>query len=69
MSHVADGEVWQNFNKEFPEFAKDAGNLRLDLAIDGFNPFLEKTQNTACGLCLWCHITFHHGNAWKSQTS
>jgi hypothetical protein len=42
MSHPADGEVWQDFDKEFPNFAKDAKNLRLGLATDSFNPFLKK---------------------------
>ena len=42
MSHPADGEAWQDFDREFPDFAKDARNLRLGLATDGFNPFSEK---------------------------
>jgi hypothetical protein len=44
MSHPADGDAWQDFDKEYPEFARDARNIRLGLATDGFNPFLE--QNT-----------------------
>jgi hypothetical protein len=42
MSHPADGEAWHDFDREFPDFTKDARNLRLGLATDGFNPFLEK---------------------------
>jgi hypothetical protein len=42
MSHLADGETWQDFDKEFLEFAKHARNLRLGLATDNFNPFSEK---------------------------
>ena len=42
MSHPADGEAWQDFDREYPDFADDAGNLRLGLATDGFNPFSEK---------------------------
>jgi hypothetical protein len=42
MSHPADGESWHDFDREFLDFAKDARNHRLGLAIDGFNPFLEK---------------------------
>jgi hypothetical protein len=42
MSHPADGEVWQDFDREFLDFAKDARNLRLGLATYDFNPFLEK---------------------------
>jgi hypothetical protein len=39
LSHPADGEVWKQFNTSWKEFAKDARNLRLGLATDGFNPF------------------------------
>ncbi|XP_039776646.1 uncharacterized protein LOC120644152 isoform X1 [Panicum virgatum] len=42
MSHPADGEAWQDFDREYPDFAKDARNLRLGLATNGFNPFSEK---------------------------
>jgi hypothetical protein len=42
MSLPANGEAWQDFDREFLEFAKDARNLRLGLATDGFNPFSEK---------------------------
>jgi hypothetical protein len=44
MSHPADGDAWQDFDKEYLESARDARNIRLGLATDGFNPFLE--QNT-----------------------
>ncbi|WVZ71512.1 hypothetical protein U9M48_020091 [Paspalum notatum var. saurae] len=44
MSHPADGEAWKDFDREYPDFAKDPRNLRLGLATDGFNPFSE--QNT-----------------------
>jgi hypothetical protein len=39
LSHLADGEAWKEFNKRWKQFAKDARNLRLGLATDGFNPF------------------------------
>ena len=42
MVHPADGEAWQDFDREFPDFAKDARNLRLGLATDRFNPFSKK---------------------------
>jgi hypothetical protein len=42
MSHPADGEAWQDFDRVYPDFAEDARNLRLGLATDGFNPFSEK---------------------------
>jgi hypothetical protein len=42
MSYPADGEAWQDFIKEFLDYAKDTRNFSLGLAIDGFNPFSEK---------------------------
>ncbi|CAM8968300.1 unnamed protein product [Rhodiola kirilowii] len=39
LIHPVDGEAWQNFNMEFPEFASESRNVRLGLATDGFNPF------------------------------
>ena len=44
MRHPADGEAWKDFDREYTDFSKDARNLRLGLATDGFNPFSE--QNT-----------------------
>lgn len=45
MSHPADGDAWQDFDRKYPDFANDARNLRLGLATDGFNPFSEKNTN------------------------
>ncbi|CAL8989925.1 unnamed protein product [Prunus brigantina] len=39
MRHPADGEAWKEFDRTFPEFAADPRNVRLGLAIDGFNPY------------------------------
>ena len=39
MTHLADGEAWKNFDHLYPEFIRDAHNVRLSLASDGFNPF------------------------------
>jgi hypothetical protein len=39
LSHPADGEAWKDFDKKYDWFAKDARNVRLGLATDGFNPF------------------------------
>ncbi|KAL9673136.1 hypothetical protein QQ045_029389 [Rhodiola kirilowii] len=39
IRHPADGEAWQDFNKEFPEFASEIRSVRLGLETDGFNPF------------------------------
>jgi hypothetical protein len=42
MTHPADGEAWQDFDREYLDFSKDARNIRLGLATDVFNPFSEK---------------------------
>ncbi|CAM8910821.1 unnamed protein product [Rhodiola kirilowii] len=48
IRHPVDGEAWQEFNKEFPEFSSEIQNVRLGLATDGFNPFgaLGVSHNT-----------------------
>ncbi|CAM8940619.1 unnamed protein product [Rhodiola kirilowii] len=39
LRHPADGDTWQTFNREFPDFANERRNVRLGLSTDGFNPF------------------------------
>jgi hypothetical protein len=41
MNHPVDGEAWQDFDSKHETFAADANNLRLAIAIDGFNPFVN----------------------------
>jgi hypothetical protein len=36
MYHPMNGEAWKDFDKCWPQFAEDARNIRLGLAIDGF---------------------------------
>ncbi|KAM6545672.1 hypothetical protein CsatB_026408 [Cannabis sativa] len=38
LKHPADAEAW-NFDKQYPDFAKEPRNIRLGFATDGFNPF------------------------------
>jgi hypothetical protein len=49
MTHPADGKAWEDFDKCWPDFAKDARNLRLGLATNGFNPF----SNTNSSYSMW----------------
>ena len=48
MRHPADGEAWKEFDRLYPEFAREPRNVRLGLATDGFNPFgvLNQYNNT-----------------------
>ncbi|KAA0040682.1 uncharacterized protein E5676_scaffold534G00180 [Cucumis melo var. makuwa] len=39
LRHPANAEGWIHFDFEYPDFASDPRNVRLDLALDGFNPF------------------------------
>ncbi|KAH7867022.1 hypothetical protein Vadar_027947 [Vaccinium darrowii] len=39
LRHQVDGEAWKDFDQSYPEFARDAQNVRLGLASDRFNPF------------------------------
>ena len=39
MVHAFDGEAWTHFDGIHHEKAKEARNVRVVLATDGFNPF------------------------------
>ena len=45
LRHPADGSQWRAINKEFPEFANEARNLRFALSMYGFNPFGEQSSS------------------------
>lgn len=45
MRHPVDGKAWQEFDKRYPDFAKEPRNVRLGLAADGFNPFGNMSQS------------------------
>ncbi|XP_062104239.1 uncharacterized protein LOC133815411 [Humulus lupulus] len=41
LRHPADAEVWKDFDRQYPDFAKESRNVRLGFATDGFNPFSD----------------------------
>ena len=45
MRHPADSEEWKEFDLQYPDFALEPRNVRLGLAIDGFNPFGNMNNN------------------------
>ena len=45
MRPPADGEAWEHFDSELSCFAKDARNMKLGIAMDGFNPFGNMTSS------------------------
>jgi hypothetical protein len=48
MVHPSDGEAWKALDNFDPDFAKDARNVRIELAIDGFTPFTESATSYSC---------------------
>ena len=48
MVHPCDGEAWQQFDEDFPEFARDRRNVRLAVATDGFTPFGRDAAPYSC---------------------
>ncbi|XP_066335752.1 uncharacterized protein [Miscanthus floridulus] len=45
LRHPADGSQWRAIDREFPEFANEARNLRFALSTDGMNPFGEQSTS------------------------
>ncbi|XP_024630394.2 uncharacterized protein [Medicago truncatula] len=43
MRHPADSFAWKDFDRRYSDFSRDARNVRLGLASDGFNPFKTMT--------------------------
>ncbi|GJV80093.1 reverse transcriptase domain-containing protein [Tanacetum coccineum] len=44
MQHPVDGRAWKKFDTMYPDFAKEPRNVRLGLAVDGFNSFGNLSQ-------------------------
>lgn len=48
MKHPCDGEAWQQFDIDFPDFANDSRNVRLAISTDGFTPFSTNAATYSC---------------------
>jgi hypothetical protein len=48
MVHPSDGENWKALDNFNPDFARDARNVYIGLAIDGFTPFTESAALYSC---------------------
>jgi hypothetical protein len=48
MKHPADGTAWKHFDSQYPNEAKDARNVRIAIATDGFNPFGMSARSYSC---------------------
>ncbi|XP_028064213.1 uncharacterized protein LOC114267374 [Camellia sinensis] len=49
LRHPADSDEWKEFDVQHPQFALEPRNVRLGLAVDGFNPF----GNMSNSYSLW----------------
>ena len=52
LRHPTDGEEWKDFDIKYPEFSSEPKNVRLGLALDGFNPF----ENMSNVYSIWSVI-------------
>jgi hypothetical protein len=57
MVHPSDGDAWKALDNFDPDFASDAGNVRIDLATDGFTSF----NMTAASYSCWPVIAIPRG--------
>jgi hypothetical protein len=48
MVHASDGEAWKHFDSIHHEKARDARNVRVALATDGFNPYGMSAATYTC---------------------
>ena len=48
MVHPSDGESWTHFDEIHHEKAKEARNVRVVLATDGFNPYGMMAASYSC---------------------
>jgi len=48
MRHPADSKAWKHVDRKYERFARDACNIRLGLASDGFNPFGMQNVTYTC---------------------
>jgi hypothetical protein len=48
LVHPSDGEVWTHFDGIHHDKAEEARNVRVALAIDGFNPYVMMADPYTC---------------------
>ncbi|GKE65856.1 hypothetical protein Tco_1520017 [Tanacetum coccineum] len=52
MQHPVDGRAWKNFDIKYLDFSKEPRNVRLGLAVDGFNLFGNLSQSFSMWLVI-----------------
>jgi hypothetical protein len=58
VQHVAISKTWAHIDATWPKFATKPHNVQLALAIDGVNPFSEKSNNWSSWLVLLFNYNF-----------
>jgi hypothetical protein len=48
MVHPSDSEAWKALDDFDPDFARDARNVRIRLATDGFSPYNTSASSYSC---------------------
>jgi hypothetical protein len=48
MLHPSDSEAWKALDDFNTEFARDARNVRIGLAMDGFRPYNTSAALNSC---------------------
>jgi hypothetical protein len=67
MVHPCDGEAWQQFDEDFPDFAFDPRNVRLAVATDGFTPFSINAAPYSCWPVFVTPLNLPPGIIMKSE--
>jgi hypothetical protein len=50
MVHTSAGEAWKAFDMEYKDFASEARNVRVAIAMDGLNPYGMGVTSYSCSL-------------------
>jgi hypothetical protein len=68
MVHPADGEAWSHFDGIHREKADEARNVRVVLAIDGFNPYGLMAVAYTCWPMFVIPLNLPHVSAFNART-
>jgi len=52
LYHPSDGAAWKHFDTNYHEFVAEPRNVRLDLCVDGFNPYTLSSKSYSIWLVV-----------------
>jgi hypothetical protein len=67
MDHPHDGEAWQQFDVDFPEFALEPRNVRLGITAHGFTPYGPMAASYSCWPVFVFPYNLPHGVAMRPE--